>query len=201
MNIVASTKEFVHTLSNKLLPLHGRINLLQMQPDQVSAERLGDLERLTETMMTMVNDFRAELAEELQTQNKNKGSDPQKQALVHLTMCGYSELEFEAIQQHVSNLDSASGFLLYKDGFYLVHFDSVCCGEVMTNVFMSLQLKNIRILHHEPAASSSEKGWQFLSLDVLAMVPEINVLISGVGERLDWTSAHTQRVKDAISQG
>ena len=62
MDVLAKSKEFVHALSNKLLPLHGRISLLKIQKDSVSEQQLEDLERLTDTIMDMLNEFREELA-------------------------------------------------------------------------------------------------------------------------------------------
>ena len=75
MESIKVAKEFAHMLANKLLPLHGRLNLLKTQPEQISKEQLGNLERITESMISLNSKPRNKLEEE----SKRQQSQVQKQ--------------------------------------------------------------------------------------------------------------------------
>lgn len=181
MESIKVAKEFAHMLANKLLPLHGRLNLLKTQPEQISKEQLGNLERITESMISLNSEFRNKLEEE----SKRQQSQVQKQTkevnseLIELTYSSECVFPLHQVNKTLLNIagdshqsnksNGISGFLLYRNGFFVQRIEgpATAIETLFGKICLDPRHKNICLLSRFPISSRHFESWEMLKVKSL----------------------------------
>lgn len=178
MDSIKVAKEFAHALANKLLPLHGRINLLKMQPEDISKEQLSNLERITESMISLNSDFRNKLEDESKRQSVEKRTSPVTvdDKLIELTYSSESVIDKQQVNKtlldiaenaHQRNTDKGiSGFLLYRNGYFVQRIEGPACAidALFGRICLDHRHKNICLLSRFPISARHFESWEMLKV-------------------------------------
>lgn len=178
MDSIKVAKEYVHALANKLLPLHGRINLMKMQSESISKDQLSNLERITESMISLNSDFRNKLEGESKRQLEKINIDPLviNNELIELTYSSESVIPKNHVNKillniaenaHQRNINfGISGFLLYREGYFVQRIEGPASAidALFGRICLDKRHKNICLLSRYPISAQHFQNWKMLNV-------------------------------------
>ena len=159
----SDVKEFLQSLTNKLMPLEGKIALMQVQKESVEFNQLKELQKLSREMIDLVCELREKLAD----------NSPLSE-LTALTYISKAQVNEDAIEKELANIKmqaqefnsqhNITGFLAYRNGYFIQRIEGrrYAIERLFSKICLDRRHRKVTLLALEPINQRFFDRWQMM---------------------------------------